>query len=143
MFYNLEYIIDITSPPRYNSSGAQISENRRLLSATYRGERIKETDVFLVAANNYRASNTPLLQTPDVEVVYESHVLVRDLLIDYLKSNQTFTKTSPLTVLPAKTYTFVSATKAQQFIKDEPIRHIKDLGNGFSVYEVDYGNYKK
>lgn len=143
MFYDLEYTVDITNEPRYNSSGAQISENRRLLSATYRGERIKETDVFLVAANNYRASNTPLLQTPDVEVVYESHVLVRDLLIDYLKSGRTFTKASPLTVLPSKKYTFVSATKAQQFIKDEPIRHIKDLGNGFSVYEVDYGNYKK
>lgn len=143
MFYDLEYTIDIMNEARYNNSGEKISDSNRVLSVTYKGERVEDTETFLVAANNYRASNTPLLQVPDVEIIYESHVLVRDLLIDYLRAQRKFEKKSPMTILPAEKYTFVSSTKAEQFIKDEPIRHVKDLGNGFSLYEVDYGNYKK
>ena len=143
MFYDLNYVIDITSDPRYNNSGYKISDETRILSVKYNGKEVAHDDQFLVAANNYRASNTPFLQGPDTKVVYESSELVRDILIDYLQRQKKFTTRMPFTLKPQGTYKFMSATNARTYIKDEPIRHVKELENGFSLYEVTYGNHKE
>ncbi len=143
MFYDLDYEIDISNGPRYNNSGYKISDERRILSVKYNGKEVQADDQFLVAANNYRASNTPFLQGPETTVVYESSELVRDILIDYLQRQQTFVPRIPFTLHPERTYEFVTATEAAKLITDEPIRHVKTLEDGFSLYEVTYGNHKK
>lgn len=135
VFIDLEYTIDISQPPRYSSSAKKISDSERIVSITYKGEEISLQDEFIVPAHNYRVAYTPFLR--DQEILHESDQSIRDLVIDYMKTGPEFELKNPITVIPAGKYYFISATKAQDYIKDEPIRHIRTIDDGYSWYEIE------
>lgn len=135
VFIDLEYTIDISQPPRYSSSAKKISDSERIVSITYKGEEISLQDEFIVPAHNYRVAYTPFLR--DQEILHESDQSIRDLVIDYMKNGPEFELKNPITVIPAGKYYFISATKAQNYIKDEPIRHIRTIDDGYSWYEIE------
>lgn len=135
VFIDLEYTIDISQPPRYSSSAKKISDSERIVSMSYNDEAIDPDDEFIIPAHNYRVAYTPFLR--DQEVLHESDQSIRDIVIDYMKSEPEFELKDPITVIPSGKYYFISATKARDYIKDEPIRHIRTIEDGFSWYEIE------
>lgn len=135
LFIDLDYTIDINRPPRYASAAKRISDSERVVAMSYKGEEIKPDDEFIIPAHNYRVSYTPFLR--DREVLHESDKSIRDLVIRYMKGAPDFELKNPITVIPSGKYHFISATKAREYIKDEPIRHIREMGDGFSWYEIE------
>lgn len=52
----IDYMIDVTQPPRFDIDGSLISaDHRRVLAPTVAGSPLRDADTFLVATNNYRA----------------------------------------------------------------------------------------
>ena len=135
VFPDLEYTIDISQPPRYSSSAKKISDSERIVSVTYKGGEIGPDDEFIVPAHNYRVAYTPFLRNQ--EILHESDKSIRDIVIDYMKTEPEFELKDPITVIPSGKYYFISATKARDYIKDEPIRHIRTIDDGFSWYEIE------
>ena len=135
VFVDLEYTIDISQPPRYSSSAKKISDSKRIVSVTYNGREIRSDDEFIVPAHNYRVAYTPFLR--DQEILHESDKSIRDIVIEYMKSEPAFELKKPITVIPSGRYYFITATKARDYIKDEPIRHIRTMDDGFSWYEIE------
>lgn len=134
-FFDLTYTFDLSEPARYRSSAHQISDSNRVVKLEYEGQPIRDEDMFLVAANNYKVAYAPFLR--DAEIIYESALSVRDILTEYLKNGETFTDKKPMTLLPHGTYQFTSGSLGRKYTDDLPIRHIEDHGDGFSTYEID------
>lgn len=135
-FFDLDYVFDITRPPKYDSTAKQINDSRRVIEVKYMDRAIEDDDEFIVPANNYRVSYTPFLR--DAEILHESSLSVRDIVIDYMRGNPQFELRDPMTILPRGTYRMETATKAKDYImKGQPIRHLKETEHGFSRYEIN------
>jgi len=135
VFIDLDYTIDISRPPRYSSPAKQINDSKRVVSLKYQGEDIKDDDEFIIPAHNYRVAYTPFLR--DQEILHEANVSIRDIVIDYMKNKPDFELKNPITIIPSGKYYFISATKARDYIADEPIRFIREIDDGFSWYEIE------
>ena len=135
LFIDLDYTIDISRPPRYSSAAKQISDSERITAMSYEGRTIAPDDEFIIPAHNYRVSYTQFLR--DREVLHASDQSIRDLVIKYMKEEPDFKLKNPITIIPGGRYHFISATKAQEYIKDEPVRHIREIDDGFSWYEIE------
>ena len=133
-FFNLDYTFDLTKPARYESSAHQINDSERVIKMSYKGAPIKETDEFIVPANNYKVAYAPFLR--DAEILYESDISVRDIVTEYIKSGETFDYRNPMTIIPHGTYKFTTATAAAEYTDGMPVEHLKDCGDGFSVFKV-------
>ncbi len=135
-FFDLDYVFDISKPPKYDSTAKPINDSSRLVEVKYKGKKIKDEDMFIIPANTYRVSYTPFLR--DAEILHESQMNVRDIVIEYMKSNPQFDLRDPMTVLPRGTYRIKTATKAKDYITDDqPIKHLKKTENGFSWFEIN------
>lgn len=135
IFFDLDYTIDIRRPPRYSSAAKRINDSERIVSMSYKGKEIGPADEFIIPAHNYRVAYTPFLR--DQEILHESDQSIRDIVIEYMKKGPDFELKDPITVIPSGKYYFISATKARDYIKDEPIRHIRTIDDGFSWYEIE------
>ena len=133
-FFNLDYTFDLTKPARYESSAHQINDSERVIKMSYKGAPIKETDEFIVPANNYKVAYAPFLRA--AEILYESDISVRDIVTEYIKSGETFDYRNPMTIIPHGTYKFTTATAAAEYTDGMPVEHLKDCGDGFSVFKV-------
>lgn len=134
-FFDLDYTFDLTKPVRYESSAHQVSDSERVVKYTYKGQPIKDSDEFIVPANNYKVAYAPFLR--QTEVLYESELSVRDIVTEYIKSNETFEYRNPMTIIPSGPYKFTSASAGQKYLKDLPVRHLKEHKDGFSTYEAE------
>lgn len=134
-FFDLDYVFDITGPPKYDSTAKQINASSRLAEVKYKGKQVEDDDVFIVPVNNYRASYTPFLR--DAEILHESPRNVRDIVINYMKDNPQFDLKDPMTILPRGTYRIKTASEAKEYItEDQPVTHLRETGNGFSWFEI-------
>ncbi|GAA3713855.1 hypothetical protein GCM10022378_00850 [Salinicoccus jeotgali] len=134
-FFDLEYTFDISRPARYSGTAKKISDSERVTEMKYQGKDIQPGDSFIVPANNYRVAYTPFLR--DAEVLHESQRTVRDIVIEYMMTNPYFDHKKPMTIIPGGTYMFKTATRAKAYIDEQAVRHVEELGNGFSWYEID------
>ncbi|CEA03845.1 Trifunctional nucleotide phosphoesterase protein YfkN precursor [Jeotgalicoccus saudimassiliensis] len=134
-FFDLDYTFDLTKPARYESSARQISDSERVIKMSYKGEPIKESDEFIVPANNYKVAYAPFLR--DAEILYESAISVRDIVTEYIKSGETFDYRNPMTIIPHGTYRFTTAAEAKEYTAGLPVEHYKDLEDGFSIFKVE------
>lgn len=134
-FFDLDYVFDITQLPKYDSTAKHINASSRLIEVKYKGQAVGDEDEFIIPANNYRVAYTPFLR--DAEILHESPMNVRDIVISYMKDDPQFELRDPMTILPRGTYTIRTASKAKDYItEDQPIKHLKKDKNGFSWYEI-------
>ena len=133
-FFDLDYTFDLTKQARYESSAHQINDSERVIKMMYKGRPIKDTDEFIVPANNYKVAYAPFLR--DAEILYESDISVRDIVTEYIKSGETFSYRNPMTIIPHNTYTFTTAAAAKEYTEGLPIEHLADCGDGFSTFRV-------
>lgn len=134
-FFDLEYTFDLTKEARYDSSAHQISDGERVVKLTYQGKSIKESDIFIVPANNYRVAYAPFLR--NCEILFESDLTVRDIVAEYIKSGETFDYHNPMTIIPHGSYKFTTATAAKDYVENLPVKHLFEHEDGFSTYEVE------
>ncbi|MFC3418583.1 5'-nucleotidase C-terminal domain-containing protein [Salinicoccus hispanicus] len=141
-FFDLDYTFDITQPPRYSGTAKQISDSERVVEMKYDGRPVEPDDCFIVPANNYRVSYTPFLR--EAEVVHESYRHVRDIVVEYMMAEPEFEHSNPMTIVPARKYRMMSATKAKDYIEnDSRIKYIEAIDDGFSWYEIDLSKEEK
>ena len=133
-FFELDYTFDLTKPARYKSSAHQINDSERVVKMTYKGTPVRDTDEFIVPANNYKVAYAPFLRA--AEILYESDISVRDIVTEYIKSGETFDYRNPMTIIPHGEYKFTTAAAAAEYTEGMPVEYIKDCGDGFSVYRV-------
>lgn len=135
-FFDLDYVFDITQPPKYDSTAKLINNSSRLVEVRYRGKAVEDEEVFIVPANNYRVAYTPFLR--NAEILHESQLNVRDIVIEYIKDSPDFVLSDPMTILPRGRYKISTATKAKDYItEDQQIKHLEEKGDGFSWYEIN------
>ncbi|WP_411842342.1 5'-nucleotidase C-terminal domain-containing protein [Salinicoccus sp. HZC-1] len=134
-FFDLDYVFDITRPPKYDSTAKHINDSSRLVEVKFKGRPVNNEDAFIIPANNYRAAYTSFLR--EAEILHESQLNVRDIVIDYMKGDPQFILRDPMTILPRGTYRIRTATKAKEYItEDQPIKHLEKDTDGFSWYEI-------
>jgi 2',3'-cyclic-nucleotide 2'-phosphodiesterase / 3'-nucleotidase / 5'-nucleotidase len=91
----VKYEVDVTQPARYNyKTGDVVNENaQRIINfTTMDGKPIDLNQKFIVATNNYRASgggNFPGTKGGKAEIVVDSPLENREILMDYIKSKGT------------------------------------------------------
>jgi 2',3'-cyclic-nucleotide 2'-phosphodiesterase / 3'-nucleotidase len=88
MIDDVEYLIDVTQPARYDESGTLIDpEARRIRELQFRGAPVDPNQSFLVVTNNYRASGGGGFPGCDgTSVVIEAPDANRDVLLKYVES---------------------------------------------------------
>lgn len=81
----IEYVVDNTQEPRYNSAGNKVRDTRRIVSMTYNGQEIKDEQKFVLCTEK-SATDIPL----DVQgqVIAKSHVLTQNIISEYLAGKQ-------------------------------------------------------
>jgi len=84
----VEYLIDVTQPPRYDESGALAApDSHRIRDLKLNGAPIDPSQAFLVVTNNYRASGGGGFPGCDgASVVIEAPDANRDALLKYVES---------------------------------------------------------
>lgn len=133
-FFDLDYTFDLTKPARYESSAHRISDSERVVKMSYKGVPVKESDEFIVPANNYKVAYAPFLR--EAEILYESALSVRDIVTEYIKSGATFDYRNPMTIIPHDTYKFTTATAAKKYTDGMPVKHLTNCDDGFSIFQV-------
>lgn len=85
MIDDLAFCIDLTQPPRFDSTGRQIGEGRRIGGLRYQGQRIGDGDRFIVTTNSFRAAGSGGFAGCRKErVVLDDRVPTRAVLAGYL-----------------------------------------------------------
>ncbi len=72
----LEYAIDLTRPA-----------GQRIVTLRYRGEAVRPDQRFVVATNNYRATDTGIAGLDQAEVLFSGLAANRDVVVDYLRAH--------------------------------------------------------
>jgi 2',3'-cyclic-nucleotide 2'-phosphodiesterase/3'-nucleotidase len=135
----LTYTIDVTRP-----------EQDRIRDLRYRGKPVDAAQTFIVVTNNYRASGGGRFPGLDgSNIVISAPDANRDVLIDWVREHKHLTRAANGSernwrFAPAKIaghVVFVSATGKLDMATSaglKNVRLIKDNGDGFSTYAVDF-----
>ncbi|TDM00732.1 5'-nucleotidase C-terminal domain-containing protein [Macrococcus carouselicus] len=135
IFYELDYLIDLTQEARYNHAGVQVSESERIKEITFEGRAVTEDDVFTVLTNDYRVNFTPFLK--NLPAVVED-IDVRETVINYIKDEGTdFRPVWPFRFTQEGTYRIKTSAHAEQVIKQYPARVLQKLADDFIAVEVN------
>ncbi|ULJ65505.1 bifunctional 2',3'-cyclic-nucleotide 2'-phosphodiesterase/3'-nucleotidase [Wielerella bovis] len=154
----VEYEIDVSQPARYDGSCKLVnSGSRRIQKLTHQGKAVKDSDEFIVATNNYRATGGSFAGTGDNNIIYAAPDENRQVLAQYISQysqqhgeirpnadqNWTF-KALPQPNLHVYFET-ANSELARQFIKEKAVRSYtfeKVDETGFAVYRIDLSGKK-
>jgi 2',3'-cyclic-nucleotide 2'-phosphodiesterase/3'-nucleotidase len=84
------YTIDVTKSSRYDSDGKLVApDSHRIQNLEFQDKPIEQTQLFLVATNNYRASGGGTFPGCDGKtIVYEAPDANRDVVVRYIQENK-------------------------------------------------------
>jgi 2',3'-cyclic-nucleotide 2'-phosphodiesterase/3'-nucleotidase len=134
----LTYAIDVTKP-----------EGGRIVDLRYRGKPIAAAEDFVVVTNNYRASGGGRFPGLDgSNIVISAPDANRDVLIAWVREHKHLTREADGSdrnwrFAPVRTkgpVSFISAAGRIDLAKAAglDVRWIKDNGDGFATYEIDF-----
>ena len=141
--FGLSYQIDLTQPARFDTDGRlRNPHSERIAQITYNGANMQDDDIFLVATNSFRAKGGGGFPSiPADDVVLTSRDRLRDILVSYLKNEQTISTAIDTTwrfsPIPQTSATFASAPKARQHLTSN-ISHLGAGTNGFDTYQISF-----
>lgn len=144
----VEYRIDITRPPRYDSDGNLLNpDSYRIAELRYNGQPIDLQQTFIVATNNYRAGGGGGFPGMDgSNIVIEAPDTNRDVLAAYVLDKKTIDPSADgnwdfVAIDADITVTFASAPDADRALASDS--RIEKLGvddDGFARYRIHLGN---
>ena len=135
----LTYAIDVTQPERH-----------RIRDLAYRGKPVDPSQSFIVVTNNYRASGGGRFPGLDgSNIVLSAPDANRDVLIDWVREHKSLTRADEGSdrnwrFVPLKTagpIVFTSASGKLDVARATGLAHVrlvKDHGDGFSTYALDF-----
>jgi 2',3'-cyclic-nucleotide 2'-phosphodiesterase/3'-nucleotidase len=137
------YRIDVSQPSRYDNDGKLVDANaRRIVDLRREGRPVADTDVFIVATNNYRASGGGNFPGTKTTVVLEAPDLNRDVIVRHIIEKKRIDPTADnnwsLIGLPAgATVTFLSGAGSQASVpKGLSVEAMGDTPEGFVKYRL-------
>ena len=130
------YQIDLSQPPKYDSSGKAINPDaNRIQNLAFGGKPIDPTQKFVVVSNNYRAGGGG--NFPDItadKVIFQAPDTNRDVIVRYVHDQGTINPTADgnwtFKPLPGTTAVFQSSPKAKDFLDQVKSVKIEDGGEG-------------
>lgn len=139
----LSYQIDLTQPARFDTDGQERNaQTRRIVNMKYENALVQDDDVFIVATNSFRAKGGggfPAISQGDI--LHTTHERLRDVLIAYLKNEQTITTPAHPTWrfahIAQTSATFASAPRARHHLSGD-ISHIGPRPDGFETYQITF-----
>lgn len=153
VFYNIEYDVDLSTPPRYNAE-YQLTEpdSERIVNLRYQGNRVSDGTVFLVASNSHRAHEGIFPGTGDNKILYASTDETRVVIADYIEFQTSTTGTLNIKVQDNWSFVPVHSTQkldiryytaatddARTFIEKQTKYNIHYTGitaSGFAIYSI-------
>ncbi len=98
IIHGVTYQIDLTRPPMFDTHGVQINPGtQRIADLRYCGEPVQAAQIFAVASNSFRREGQAgFAGTSATHVIYESPVLVQDLLLRHIAAGHPVPKADPL-----------------------------------------------
>ncbi len=85
-FNGIEYTIDPSKEPRYNSTGDKINDTRRVTSLTYNGGEISDEQKFAVCSQQILvALDTEATQGIKKQIIIKSYDLLQNVVYSYLQ----------------------------------------------------------
>ena len=139
--FGVTYEIDLSQPPRFDVRGGLIdAANHRVRNLRYQGTAVKDSDIFILAVNHYRAKGGGGFVHPKTTpILYSSNQQIHEILATALRSNPIAATdcASPwqFTPLPNTHATFASGASAQQYMP-AGVTHIGPAGDGFDLYRL-------
>lgn len=155
--YGVTYQYDVTQAPKFTTSCKVpkdgVARGNRVVDLRYNGEPVKDTDMFLVATNNYRATGGSFAGTGADHIVYAGLETNQEVVSDYVKQ-ATLSKGSfevdkaynwslkPITNGEKLNIVMYSAPdeKAMKFVMENSEWKVEKLGHdseGFQEYRID------
>jgi 2',3'-cyclic-nucleotide 2'-phosphodiesterase/3'-nucleotidase len=142
----VSYRIDVTQPARYGNAGELLhADSHRIVDLNFNGSPIDDTQMFVVATNNYRAGGGGGFPGLDgSNIIIEAPDTNRDVLADYIFELKTLDPSAdgnwsfapiPTDVL----VTFSSSRRAAATL--QPDSHIESMGrndNGSGKYRIHF-----
>ena len=146
--YNFDIIdgvtfnVDLSKPARYAKDGKKVADTQRIVNLQFAGKAIDDTQQFIVATNNYRASGggsfpaldgtNIIIEAPDENrTVLARHIFEQKTIDPSADKNWSFTPMSNVQVV------FESSPSAQQAItEDMPIKYLGQGSDGFAKYQL-------
>jgi 2',3'-cyclic-nucleotide 2'-phosphodiesterase / 3'-nucleotidase len=91
----VEYQIDVTQPAKYDVNGClENPDSNRIVNLKYRGNPVRDDQMYIVATHNYRASSTTYPGVREGKVIFTSPDENRQILTDYIRKNKIINPTA-------------------------------------------------
>ena len=139
----VRYRIDVTQPAKFDPQGAMANAGaRRIVDLTFEGRPVTETQEFILATNNYRASGGGNFPGTKTTVVLEAPDLNRDVVVRHIIERKRIDPSADdnwsLAPLPsAVNATFLSGPGSAAAIpRGAPVERAGDGPDGFIKYRL-------
>ena len=142
----VSYRIDVAQPARYDNAGELLhADSHRIVDLSFNGSPIDDTQMFVVATNNYRAGGGGGFPGLDgSNIIIEAPDTNRDVLADYIFDLKTLDPSADgnWSFAPISTdvlVTFSSSSKAAATLPpDSPIESMGRNDNGSGKYRIRF-----
>ncbi len=141
--FGLSYEFDLSQPAHFAPDGSVINAQAgRVRALKYQGQPVADNDSFIVAANSYRTHGGGGFRgAVEADILYQSTKSARDVLIDYLRSNEVVTQPAShtwyFTHLPDTSAIFQSAPAASKYTAPG-VSHVGPGTGGFDQYRFTF-----
>ena len=138
MIDGVSYQIDLSSPPRYDLSGHLCNPAaRRIRALRYKGRRVQEDEMFILATNNFRAFGGGPFPVADAgQFALTGTQMLRDVLADYFLALRDGNGTLPDTSrnwrfcpMPGTQVLFETGPGLRRYPQDIAALGARDLGD--------------
>lgn len=145
--FGIGYEIDLSGPPRFAANGSlRRRAGRRVRNLTWQGQPVRPNDAFLLATNSFRSGGAGFFLTDSsAQLVLETRLLSRDMLVRHIQAKGPFTSPSAQTwrfsPMPGTTAVFETSPAALSCLSDALPLALKPLGiaqNGFLQVRVHF-----
>ncbi|WP_240620103.1 bifunctional 2',3'-cyclic-nucleotide 2'-phosphodiesterase/3'-nucleotidase [Peribacillus acanthi] len=139
----IEYQIDVTQPARYDNDGKKISDSKRIVNVMFNGKPIDLKQSFIVAANDYRASFSPVANPGGNKVVIKSPDTNLQVLVNYIREKGTVNPKADQnwSIAPIKgdvNLVFKSSPEAKKYAnQSNNLKYLETLSDGLAKYKVE------
>ncbi|EAR52286.1 2',3'-cyclic nucleotide 2'-phosphodiesterase/3'-nucleotidase bifunctional periplasmic precursor protein [Oceanicola granulosus HTCC2516] len=139
------YEIDLSEPPKFDRDGNVINEGaNRIKNLRYQGEPIDESQEFIVATNNYRASGGGTFPGADGSTtIFEGPDTNRDVIVRYIVEQGTISPTADanwtFTPMDGTTVLFETGPAGAHYaesVEGVQIEPAGDSDTGFAVFRI-------
>ncbi len=139
--FGLTYQIDLSQPARFDTSGRDKTESgARIVELRHHGNLIEDDDIFIVAANSFRArggGRFPMIAPEDI--IATSELNLRAILINYLGAlgvvNEPVEPHWGFKPIPQTSAVFESALDGRHHL-NAPISHVGPGKQGLETYRI-------